>query len=63
MPDPSDDIAEIKARLTALEVRAEQVAADARAVRYLVAAYDRDIAELSPRARPLPDRATRSCGR
>ena len=41
-PHPSD----VEARLTALEARMEQVAADAAAARHLAAARDRDLADL-----------------
>jgi hypothetical protein len=37
---------ELEARVTALEVRMEEVAADAAAARHLAAARDRDIADL-----------------
>lgn len=40
--DPSD----VETRLTALEVRMEEVAADAAAARHLAAARDRDLADL-----------------
>jgi hypothetical protein len=40
--DPSD----VEARLTALEARVEEVAADATAARHLAAAGDRDLADL-----------------
>jgi hypothetical protein len=36
----------IEARLSALEVRVEQVAADAAAARHLAAARDRDLADV-----------------
>jgi len=43
MPEPED----IEARVAALEVRVEEVAADAAAARHLAAARDRDIADLT----------------
>lgn len=42
MANPSD----VEARLTALETRMEEVAADATATRHLAAARDRDLADL-----------------
>lgn len=42
MPEPSD----LDARVSALEVRIEEVAADAKAARHLAAARDRDLADL-----------------
>lgn len=42
MANPSD----VEARLTALEARMEEVAADAAAARHLAAARDRDLADL-----------------
>ncbi|HEY2765217.1 MAG TPA: permease [Pseudonocardiaceae bacterium] len=42
MANPSD----VEARLSALEARMEEVAADAAAARHLVAARDRDLADL-----------------
>lgn len=42
MPDPADT----ERRLTALEVRVEDVAAEASAVRHLAAANDRDLVDL-----------------
>lgn len=42
MANPSD----VEARLTALETRMEEVAADATAARHLAAARDRDLADL-----------------
>jgi len=43
MPESED----IEARVAALEVRVEEVAADAAAARHLAAARDRDIADLT----------------
>jgi iron uptake system EfeUOB component EfeO/EfeM len=42
MPEPPD----LDARVSALEVRIEEVAADATAARHLAAARDRDLADL-----------------
>lgn len=42
MPEPPD----LDARVSALEVRIEEVAADAAAARHLAAARDRDLADL-----------------
>jgi tetrahydromethanopterin S-methyltransferase subunit G len=42
MPEPPD----LDARVSALEVRIEEVAADAKAARHLAAARDRDLADL-----------------
>lgn len=46
VPDPS----ELEARVAALEVRIEEVAADAAAARHLAAARDRDLADLTVKA-------------
>ena len=46
MPDPSD-ANDIPARVRKLEVRIEQVAADATAARHLAAANDRDYADIA----------------
>ena len=43
---PVDNPSDVEARLSALEARMEEVAADAAAARHLAAARDRDLADL-----------------
>ena len=47
VPDQSEELSEIKARLSAVESRVEVAVNDAAAARHLAAARDRDLADLT----------------